>query len=87
MSSETDSNGPSRERPAGFFPLALADIAYIVAVLAVAVVAFLPWARDVSFAGVALIGWLMAGLMVAAPLIALIRIAGEKRGSRGGQER
>jgi len=82
MSPETDREEPSPQRPSGFFPLSPGDIAYVVSVLAIAVVAFLPWARDVSWAGVALLGWLMAGLMVAAPIIALVRIASERRADR-----
>lgn len=82
-----DERDDSGTKPvSGFFPLSPGDIAYVIAVLAFAVVAFLPWARDISFAGVALIGWLMAMLMVAAPLIALVRIASEKRPPRDGAE-
>ena len=86
MSPETDREEPSPQPASGFFPLSPGDIAYVVAVLAIAVVAFLPWARDVSWAGVALLGWLMAGLMVAAPVIALVRIVSERRSDRRGDE-
>lgn len=87
MASDAERDDSGTEPVSGFFPLSPGDIAYVVAVLAFAVVAFLPWARDISFAGVALIGWLMATLMVAAPLIALVRIASEKRPTKHGDER
>jgi len=82
MASRSDTE--DRNAESGFFHLPWGDVAYIVAVLAIAVVAFLPWAREASFSGVAMLGWLMAGLMVAAPLIALLRIIG---GHRRGKDR
>lgn len=63
-----------------FFPMSRGDLVYVVAVLAFAVVSFLPWSRDVEIGGLALLGWLMAALMIFSPVAALLRIAAE--GSR-----
>lgn len=65
-----------------FFPMSRGDLAYIVSVLAFAVVAFLPWARDVEVGGMALVGWLMAALMIFAPIVALVRIATRRPASK-----
>lgn len=66
---------------ANFFPMSRGDLAYVIIIIAVAVIAFLPWAREIHFAGVALVGWLMALLMILSPVIALVRIAQERRHS------
>lgn len=50
---------------------------YIGAVIAVAVVAFLPWSRQTHVGPLPVFAWLMAGLMVFAPLVALVRILRE----------
>ena len=63
----------------GFFPMSRGDLAYVILLLGFAVVAFLPWAREVHFVGVALVGWLMALLMIVAPVVAIIRILQERR--------
>jgi len=65
-----------------FFPLSRGDALYLVGLIVFAGVAFMPWTREVQLAGVALIGWLMAGLMVVAPVVALIRVARERREHR-----
>ena len=57
-----------------FFPLPRGDRWYVLAVLLFAVVSFLPWSHTVKVAGMALFGWLMAGLMVFAPAVALLRL-------------
>ncbi len=68
-----------------FFAMSRGDRAYLAALLLFAALAFLPWTRDVSLAGLALFGWLMAALMVAAPLVALLRLmAWRKREGDGG---
>ena len=54
-----------------FFPLPRGDRWYIVALLVFAAVSFLPWSHTIDVAGMALFGWLMAGLMVLAPVVAL----------------
>ncbi len=61
-----------------FFPMPRGDFAFIVVLLVVAVVSFLPWSREAEWAGMAMLGWMMAGLMVLAPIIALIRLAGSR---------
>lgn len=58
-----------------FFPMPRGDFAFIVVLIVVAVVSFLPWSREAEWAGMAMLGWMMAGLMVLAPVIALIRLA------------
>lgn len=62
-----------------FFPISKGDLAYLLAVLAFAVIAFLPFSRQHQIAGVALLGWLMAVLMIIAPVLALVRILTERR--------
>jgi len=69
-----------------FFPLSRGDLGYLIIVLGCALVAFLPWARGIHFLGVALVGWLMAALMVVAPLVALARVMREPRGTESSRE-
>lgn len=75
---------PSQDTPRrrGFFPMPLGDLLFLAFILAWAVVALLPWAREDELMGVALLGWLMAGLMVLSPVIALGRILLERRRRR-----
>ena len=47
---------------------------YLVALVAIAVVAFLPWSRATPLGVLPVFGWMMAGLMVLAPVIALVRL-------------
>ncbi len=61
-----------------FFPMSRGDVLYIALVLGFAVVSFLPWSRGIEIGGMALLGWLMAGLMVFAPVVALVRIAADR---------
>lgn len=67
-----------------FFPISKGDLAYLLAVLAFAVIAFLPFSREHEMGGVALLGWLMAALMIIAPALALVRILTERRTSDDG---
>lgn len=62
-----------------FYPMSWGDLAYLLAVLAFALVAFLPWSRDAKLGGMAMLGWMMVALMVFAPAVALLRIVTEKR--------
>ena len=76
---------PPPPKPAGqrgFFPMSRGDLAFLVLILAWAVVALLPWARETELGGVALLGWLMAGLMVLSPAVALGRILLARRRRR-----
>lgn len=57
-----------------FFPLPRGDRWFILSILAFAVVAFLPWTHTIEVAGMALFGWMMAALMVVAPIVALVRL-------------
>lgn len=66
----------------GFFPMSRGDLAFLVLILAWAVVGLLPWAREAELGGVALLGWLMAGLMVLSPAVALGRILLARRRRR-----
>lgn len=47
---------------------------YLLAIVAVAVIAFLPWSRHTHVGPLPVFAWLMAGLMVFAPLVALLRL-------------
>ena len=57
-----------------FFQIPRGDLVFIVVLLLFAVVSFLPWSREVEWAGMAMLGWMMAILMVLSPIIALIRL-------------
>ncbi len=57
-----------------FFPMPRGDRWYILAILLFVVVSFLPWSHSIQVAGMALFGWLMAALMVVAPVVALLRL-------------
>jgi hypothetical protein len=50
---------------------------YLTALIAIAVVAFLPWSRVTHVGVLPLFAWLMAGLMVLAPIVALVRLLRE----------
>ena len=64
----------AREHKSSFFPMPRGDRWYILAILLFAVVSFLPWSHSIQVAGMALFGWLMAILMVVAPVVALLRL-------------
>jgi len=70
------------ESPSGFFPLERADRWTLAVLVVYAVVAFLPWWREVEVGGMALFGWLMAGLMVLSPILALVRLLARRGGRR-----
>ncbi len=54
-----------------FFPMARSEKRALGALIAVAGGSFLPAARGVEIAGMALFGWLMAALMVLSPIVTL----------------
>ncbi len=62
-----------------FFPMPAGDLLYIAVLLAFSVVAFLPAMRAVEWAGMSLLGWMMALLMVLSPTVALVRLLLAKR--------
>jgi hypothetical protein len=62
-----------------FFPMSRGDLWFVVALLAFSFVSFLPWSRSINWGGMALLGWLMALLMVLSPTIALLRIMAERK--------
>lgn len=57
-----------------FFPLPRGDRWYLAVLVAIAVVAFLPWSRHTAAGSLPVFGWLMVALMVLAPAIALVRL-------------
>lgn len=60
---------------------------YLTIVIVFAFISFLPWSRPIHVAGMALFGWLMAGLMLLSPAIALLLLWFEKRNkSRPGSD-
>jgi hypothetical protein len=65
--------------PSSFFPMSRGDRWYLAALVLVAVVAFLPVSRGTQVGPLPLFGWMMAGLMVAAPLVALVRLLSDRR--------
>jgi hypothetical protein len=74
--------GPKRSQ---FFRMPAAERGYILALLAVSVVSFLPWWRDPKLGGLAVFGWLMATLMVLSPTLALLLFARDRRRRRSGR--
>jgi hypothetical protein len=66
--------------PVPFFPMPRGDRWYLASLVVVAVVAFLPVSRGTHVGPLPLFAWLMAGLMVAAPLVALARLLAERPG-------
>jgi hypothetical protein len=70
-----------------FFPMSRGDLRFIVVLLALAVVSFLPWTRNMQWAGMSMLGWMMALLMVLSPTFALVRVIGDRtRGSSRREE-
>ena len=65
-----------------FFPISRGDLGFMVALLALVLVSFLPWTRDAQWAGMSMLGWMMALLMVISPTIALVRLFAERRARR-----
>ena len=64
-----------------FFPMSRGDVCFMVTLLTLAVVSFLPWTRNAQWAGMSMLGWMMALLMVLSPTIALVRVIGERNKS------
>ena len=64
-----------------FFPMSRGDVCFMVALLALVVVSFLPWTRNAQWAGMSMLGWMMALLMVLSPTIALTRLIRERNKS------
>ena len=60
-----------------FFSMSRGDLGFIAALMTLAVVAFLPVVREAEWAGMSMLGWMMAGLMVFSPVIALVRLMSE----------
>ena len=65
-----------------FFPMSRGDLLFIIVLLIFAVVSFLPWSRESSWGGMAMLGWMMAALMVLSPAIALFRLRGQRHRSQ-----
>ncbi len=62
-----------------FFPMPRRDRWYLLAILIFAGIAFLPWTKQIHFAGMALFGWLMAALMIFSPTLALLLLWREQK--------
>ncbi|KAA0230062.1 hypothetical protein EDS67_08465 [candidate division KSB1 bacterium] len=62
-----------------FFHMPRGDRWYLIIVIVFAFISFLPWSRAIHVAGMALFGWLMAGLMLLSPAIALLLLWFEKK--------
>lgn len=61
-----------------FFPISRGDLCFMFLLLMLSVVAFLPWTRNTEWAGMSMLGWMMALLMVFSPTIALAKILAER---------
>ena len=57
-----------------FFPMSSGDKLFITVLLLFSFVSFLPWSRTTTWAGMAMLGWMMALLMVLSPTIAIGRL-------------
>ena len=57
-----------------FFPMPVGDALFIIALLVFSFVSFLPWSQRTTWNGMAMLGWMMALLMVLSPSIALFRL-------------
>ena len=68
-------------RASNFYPMKRGDLLYIIAILAFAIISFLPWTRGIYIFGMALFGWLMVILMVGSPAIVLLRFLAERNKS------
>ena len=64
-----------------FFPVPAGDRWYLALLVALAIIAFLPWSRETMAGSLPVFGWLMVTLMVMAPLVALVRllVSGDRR--------
>jgi hypothetical protein len=69
-----------------FFPMSRGDLCFIVVLLALAVVSFLPWTRNMQWAGMSMLGWMMVLLMVLSPTLALVRVIGDRTRSASRRE-
>ena len=70
---------------ARFFPMPRGDRIYLLVVIITSIASFVPVARETHIAGMALLGWLMAALMVIAPAVALWRVLRERPSPEGGR--
>ena len=68
-----------------FFPISRGDLVFIVILLVFAFVSFLPWSRELMWSGMAMLGWMMAILMVLSPVIALLRLWRERHQDQSSQ--
>jgi type VI protein secretion system component VasK len=55
-----------------FFPMDKGQVRMLVFLIVMAVISFLPMWRTMEIGGMAVFGWLMAALMITAPLLALL---------------
>ena len=71
-----------------FFRIPTGDLWYLIGLIAFSAVAFMPFWREMTVAGMSVFGWLMAVLMVLSPGIALIRfVQAEKVRRASGKKR
>ncbi|MCA9540169.1 MAG: hypothetical protein KC620_14830 [Myxococcales bacterium] len=70
-----------------FFPMPRGDLIYLAALIVGSVICFLPPWQEAEWGGMAVMGWLLAALMVLSPAIALVRILRERPGRRDGELR
>jgi hypothetical protein len=66
-----------------FFPMPRGDRWFLLTIIIFSIISFLPWTQKMHVAGMALLGWLMAALMILSPTIALIRLIRHRVSNRG----
>jgi hypothetical protein len=70
-----------------FFRIPTGDLWYLIGLIAFSAIAFLPFWRDMTLAGMSVFGWLMAVLMVLSPGIALVRFVQTERSRRASEKK
>ena len=66
-----------------FFPMRKGEALLLVFLIVMAVISFLPMWRTIEIGGMAVFGWLLAALMITAPLLALLMFRRAEKAKTG----
>ena len=66
-----------------FFPMRKGEALMLVFLIVMAVISFLPMWRTIEIGGMAVFGWLLAALMVTAPLLTLLMFRRAEKAKTG----
>ncbi len=61
-----------------FFSMPRGDLLFMVTIMLIGAASMSPWATSQTWNGMAVQGWMLAGLMILAPSAALLRLALER---------